>query len=213
MRPMIGPGIAADQNQGMKIYSDFAARRTRQIIADLAALVAIGLWIWVGYTVFTLVNGLAFWGLKMQEAGSGFEDAMTEVGNTLGGIPLIGSGIRIPFDGASAAGASLEAAGEAQQEAVFQLAVTLGIGIPLLPILTILAIWLIPRIMFIPRAPRPHEPEAVGDRQDRSGCPRRLASRRARGGAPPRPTRAEVVGGSDTRFCLTITPKACRCAA
>jgi hypothetical protein len=138
----------------MKIYSDFAGRRTRQIIADLAALVAIALWIWFGYTVFTLVNGLAFWGLKMEEAGSGFEGAMTEVGNTLGGIPLIGSGIRIPFDGASAAGANLEAAGVAQQEAVFQLAVTLGIGIPLLPILTILAIWLIPRIMFIRRASR-----------------------------------------------------------
>ena len=52
------------------------------------------------------------------------------------------------------AGASLEAAGVAQQDAVFQFAVTLGIGIPLLPILTILAIWLIPRIMFIRRAGR-----------------------------------------------------------
>lgn len=138
----------------MKIYSDFAGRRTRQIIADIAALFAIGMWVWFGYIVFTLVNGLAVWGLKMEEAGSGFEGAMTEVGDTLGGIPLIGSGIRIPFDGASAAGASLEAAGIAQQDAVFQLAVTLGIGIPLLPILTILAIWLIPRILFIRRAGR-----------------------------------------------------------
>lgn len=141
----------------MKIYSDFAARRTRQIIADLAALVAIALWIWFGYTVFTLVNGLAEWGRQMQEAGSGFEGAMTDVGNTLGGIPLIGPGIRVPFDGASQAGASLEAAGVAQQEAVLQLALTLGIGIPLLPILTILAIWLIPRIRFIGRAGRAKE--------------------------------------------------------
>lgn len=141
----------------MKIYSDFAARRTSQIIADLAALVAIALWIWFGYTVFTLVNGLAEWGRQMQEAGSGFEGAMTDVGNTLGGIPLIGPGIRVPFDGASQAGASLEAAGVAQQEAVLQLALTLGIGIPLLPILTILAIWLIPRIRFIGRAGRAKE--------------------------------------------------------
>ena len=142
------------QNQTMKIYSDFAGRRTRQIIADLAALVAIGLWVWFGVIVFNLVNELAVWGKQMQEAGSGFEGAMSDVGETLGGIPLIGSGIRIPFDGASEAGAALEAAGIAQQDAVLQLAITLGIGIPLLPILTILAVWLIPRIMFIRRASR-----------------------------------------------------------
>jgi hypothetical protein len=138
----------------MKIYSDFAGRRTRQIIADIAALVAISLWIWFGVTVFHVVNSLAFFGIKMQEAGAGFEDAMTDVGDTLGQIPLIGPGIRVPFDGASGAGASLEAAGVAQQEAVLQLAITLGIGIPALPILTILAIWLIPRIRFIRRAGR-----------------------------------------------------------
>lgn len=138
----------------MKIYSDFAGRRTRQIIADLGALVAVALWIWFGITVYTLVNSLGLFGIKMQEAGSGFEGAMTDIGDTLGGIPLIGPGIRVPFDGASVAGASLEAAGAAQQEAVAQLALTLGLGSALLPIVTILAIWLVPRILFVRRAGR-----------------------------------------------------------
>ena len=40
----------------------------------------------------------------------------------------IGGGIRVPFDGASEAGAALEAAGQSQQDAVDQLALTLGIG-------------------------------------------------------------------------------------
>jgi len=150
----------------MRIYSDFAGRRTRQIIADVAALVAIGLWIWFGVTVFHLVNGLASWGVQMEEAGAGFAGTMTDVGETLGGIPLIGPGIRLPFDGASEAGAALEAAGRDQQEAVLQLATTLGIGIPLLPILTILALWLVPRILFIRRAGRAREVVKAGAGMD-----------------------------------------------
>jgi hypothetical protein len=141
----------------MRIYSDFAGRRTRQIIGDVAAVVGIGLWIWFGVTVFQLVQGLASWGVQMEEAGAGFSGTMEDIGETLGGIPLIGPGIRVPFDGAGSAGEALEAAGQAQQEAVLQLAITLGVGIPALPILMILAIWLVPRILFIRRASRAHE--------------------------------------------------------
>jgi hypothetical protein len=138
----------------MKIYSDFAGRRTRQIIADVFALGAIALWVWFGYTVFTLINNLAVFGVQMEDAGAGFRETMTEVGETLGGVPLIGPGIRLPFDGASAAGGTLEQAGQAQQEAVLQLATTLGIGTAALPILMILIVWLVPRILFIRRAGR-----------------------------------------------------------
>lgn len=138
----------------MKIYSDFAGRRTRQILADVSAVLAIGLWVWFGVVVFQTVNQLAAYGVQMEEAGAGFAETMTDVGENLGSVPLIGSGIRVPFDGASNAGQALEAAGHAQQEAVLQLATTLGIGIPLLPVLTILVIWLVPRILFIRRAGR-----------------------------------------------------------
>jgi hypothetical protein len=79
---------------------------------------------------------------------------MTQVGETLGGVPVIGDGIRAPFDGASDAGAALEAAGQSQQVAINQLATGVGIGIAALPILTILLLWLVPRLRFIRRAGR-----------------------------------------------------------
>ena len=41
----------------MKIYSDYAGRRTRQIVGDVVALGAIALWIWFGVTVFHLLAG------------------------------------------------------------------------------------------------------------------------------------------------------------
>lgn len=138
----------------MRFYSDFAGRRTRQVVGDLVALGLIGLWVWFGVTVFAMVNGLAAFGVQMEEAGAGFRETMEDVGENLGGVPLIGGGIRAPFDGASEAGAALEQAGRDQQEAVFNLALTLGIGVTVLPILMILLVWLVPRIRFIRRANR-----------------------------------------------------------
>ena len=57
-----------------------------------------------------------------------------------------------PFEAASGAGGTLQEAGRSQQELVQQLAVTLGLGVALLPILMILALWLVPRIRFARRA-------------------------------------------------------------
>jgi hypothetical protein len=138
----------------MRLYSDFGPRRTRQVIADLIALALIGGWIWVGVTVGGLVAALADYGRQMEEAGAGFAQTMTEVGDNLGGVPVIGGGIRVPFDGASAAGAALEAAGRSQQEAILALATGVGIGIAALPILMILLVWLVPRLRFARRAAR-----------------------------------------------------------
>ena len=138
----------------MKLYSDFAPRRARQIVADVLALATIAAWVWLGVTVFQLIMNLADFGRQMEDAGAGFKDTMTEVGETLGDVPLIGGGIRAPFDGASDAGGALQAAGMSQQVAVSQLATGLGIGIAALPILTILLLWLIPRIRFVRRAGR-----------------------------------------------------------
>lgn len=138
----------------MRLYSDFAPRRTRQIIADLVAIAFIAGWIWVGTTVAGLVGALADYGRQMEEAGAGFAQTMTEVGDNLGSVPVIGGGIRLPFDGASEAGAALEAAGRSQQEAILALATGVGIGIAALPILMILLIWLVPRLRFARRAAR-----------------------------------------------------------
>jgi len=138
----------------MTLYSDFGPRRTRQIIGDVLALAAIAAWVWLGITVYQLVENLATFGVQMEEAGAGFKETMTEVGETLGGIPLIGGGIRAPFDGASGAGGALETAGQSQQVAVNQLATGLGIGIAALPIIMILVLWLIPRIRFAQKAGR-----------------------------------------------------------
>ena len=136
----------------MKLYSDYAGHRTRQIIVDVLAVAAIAAWAWLGYTVYTLVMNLSDFGVQMEEAGAGFKGTMVDISDNLSGIWIIGDGIKAPFDAASDAGSTLEQAGQAQQVAVQQLATGLGIGIAVLPILTILVFWLVPRIRFVRRA-------------------------------------------------------------
>lgn len=136
----------------MQIYSDFAAHRSRQILVDLIAVAAIAAWIGLGAFVYSLVLDLARFGVQMQSAGADFSSTMSDIGDTLGRVPLIGGGISGPFDAASGAGKSLEAAGRSQQEAVLNLAIGLGWGIAVVPVLTILLFWLVPRLRFTRRA-------------------------------------------------------------
>lgn len=138
----------------MKLYSDFPARRARQVLVDVVSLGFIAGWVWLGAAIHGLVGSLTTYGAQMEEAGAGFRVTMVQVGESLGGVPLIGEGIRAPFDSASGAGGSLEQAGRDQQALVEQLALTVGVGVAALPILMILALWLIPRIRFARRAHR-----------------------------------------------------------
>lgn len=138
----------------MKLYSDYGPRRTRQILVDVISLAFIVGWVWLGATIYALIADLSEFGKDMEDAGAGFRESMTEVGVNLGGVPLIGSGIRVPFDGASDAGGALEAAGQSQQELVHQLALTIGLGIAVLPILMIVFAWLLTRGRFVRRAGR-----------------------------------------------------------
>jgi hypothetical protein len=91
-------------------------------------------------------------GKSMKGAGDGFQKTMTDAGNALGGIPLIGGGIRAPFDAASGAGGLLAQAGQAQADLVDTAALVIAIGSALLPILVVLFFWLRPRERFARRA-------------------------------------------------------------
>lgn len=136
----------------MQLYADHAPRRARQLTGDLIALVFIVAWIALGVWVYQLIAAFQQLGIQMKEAGVGFKSTMVELGDTLGSVPLIGSGIRVPFDGASDAGAALENAGQSQQDTVLATATAVGVVIAVVPIVLILLLWLLPRIRFARRA-------------------------------------------------------------
>lgn len=136
----------------MSLYSDFAPRRTAQIIADAVAIVVTVLSILLGVAVYNAIAVLGGVWAQLEESGTGFEQTMGEIGETLGDVPLIGGGIRGPFDTASGAGGSLADAGRTGQAAVETLATLAGWGVALLPIAIVLLVWLWPRIRFARRS-------------------------------------------------------------
>jgi hypothetical protein len=136
----------------MKLYSDYPARRTAQITADLIAFGFIALFIWIGTLVYAAIAVLAAFGRTIEDAGNGFEETMADAGETLGGVPLIGGGIRQPFDAASGAGTLLAEAGQAQQDLVMTAALIIAIVVALIPILLVVLIWLRRRLRWARRA-------------------------------------------------------------
>lgn len=138
----------------MKLYSDFRRRRAVQIVGDLIALVLIALSVWAAVVIHGFVTGFAVLGRRLEEAGTGFRGSMTDIGSTLGDVPLIGPGIAGPFDGASAAGATLESVGRGQQDVVGWIAVFAAIGMAALPIAAVLLLWVAPRLVRAVRAER-----------------------------------------------------------
>ena len=136
----------------MSLYSDFAPQRARQIAADAIAVVLLALSITAGALVHSLISALAPVGDGLQQAGSGFELTMIDLGERLGAVPLIGDGIRGPFDAASAAGGALADAGASVRAFIELTAVIAGVGVAMLPIALLLLVWLWTRLRFARRA-------------------------------------------------------------
>jgi hypothetical protein len=160
----------------MTLYSDFAAQRARQIVADVVSVLGIVAFIVLGVTIRGLIMTLQAAGARLSEAGSSFESTMSEISERLGGIPLIGGGIRAPFDEASGAGSTLQSAGQAQQDAVAQLATGVGLALAVLPTVVILLLWLVPRIRFARRSSWARVASASAGGVDLLAC-RALATR------------------------------------
>lgn len=136
----------------VQLYSALPAQRSRQIVADLLAIVAIGLSVAAGIALGALIGTLAELGRSIESAGSGFQNTMSDAAATLGGIPLIGVGASSPFSSASSAGQTLADAGRQQQQLVGNTALLAGILVAALPIALVLVVWLRPRLRFVRRA-------------------------------------------------------------
>ena len=136
----------------MSLYSDFGPRRTAQIVADAVAVIVVIVAIVVGIAVRNTIAALGGVFVNLQDAGVGFESTMGEIGESLGGVPLIGDGIRGTFDQAAGAGVAIADAGRAGQAVVETIATVTGLGFALLPIAIVLLVWLWPRIRFVRRS-------------------------------------------------------------
>lgn len=136
----------------MTLYADLAARRSRQVAGDLLLLLWVVTWVKLASVVRDATLGLAEPGERTADAAGGLASQLRDAGSALGGLPLLGEGVRAPFDGAGDAADEIAAAGTSQVAAVESLAIWLGLLVGAIPILVLLAVYLPPRVRFVREA-------------------------------------------------------------
>ncbi len=136
----------------VKLYADTPVRRTAQVVADVLFLLWLVLWVWVGNVIHDGTMALAEPGRQTAEAATDLSGGLTDAGDYLRGVPIVGDDVAVPFEKASGASDSLAEAGRDEVAAVEKLALWLGLSIAAIPILVLAAIHLPLRWRFARRA-------------------------------------------------------------
>lgn len=123
----------------IKIWSELPVARVKEQVADLATLVWVAFWGNIVWQLFGFLAGFAEAGRTIRAGGQTMIQSGRDLGESLAGLPLIGSGIRdIVRDAFAGAGRPLSAFGTELERFIIVVAIVLAL---LLAIVT-LAPWL-----------------------------------------------------------------------
>lgn len=136
----------------MKLYSDIPARRSRQLAGDIWLVVWTVAWIWVCVKLHGLIMSLATPGQAIADGARSLAENIDQAGAAIGGLPLVGGALAAPFSGMSAAAGTLATAGQAEADAVSNLAMFVAVVLAVLAFASFAAFWLPIRYAFISRA-------------------------------------------------------------
>lgn len=110
------------------LYADLPARRTAQVLADLLALAGVLVAVWVGSLVDAGVDAVAAPVLRAESAGRSLSTGLTDAGDRLGEVPLVGDEVRTPLDEAAEASDGLAATAAEAARRIDVLGTWLGVG-------------------------------------------------------------------------------------
>jgi hypothetical protein len=127
-------------------------RATRQLLTDLFVVAWVAFWIWAAMRLYDLVEKLAVPGQKMEGAGSGMAENLSEAGAKVNRVPGVGDALASPFERAAGAARSLADAGREQQDTVRDIALALSLIVLVVPLALVLFGWLPLRIRWMRRA-------------------------------------------------------------
>ena len=136
----------------MKLFADTPLRRTLQVAADLLFVAWLVLWVWAGNAVHDGTTELAAPARQTDSSATSMAENLRDAGDRLGGAPLVGDELAVPFDRAAEASEGLAAAGRDTVDAVERLALLLGVSVALIPILIVSVIHLPRRWRFVREA-------------------------------------------------------------
>ncbi len=124
----------------IKVWSELRAMRAREQVADLATLLWVAFWGNIVWQLFQFLAGFAEAGRTVHAGGQTMVQSGRDLGDSLAGLPLLGSQIRdITRDAFAGAGQPLSDFGTELEQFIFVVAIVLAL---LLALVTI-APWLV----------------------------------------------------------------------
>lgn len=119
----------------IKLWSELPLSRTREQIADVATLVWVVFWGNIVWQLFQFLVGFAGVGRFVHEGGENMIEGGRSLGDSLQGLPLVGSQVRDLASGVFAAGGEpMSALGTELEQFIFIVSVVLALLLALVTI-------------------------------------------------------------------------------
>ena len=127
----------------MHLYPQLPGPRNRALVADLASIVLLVLFVWAGVKVHDAVDQLAVLGEGVQATGGAVQGGFESAADAVDGTPIVGDDLADALVGAGeGSGGEVAELGREGEESVHQLANILGFVTFALPALLLLTRWL-----------------------------------------------------------------------
>jgi hypothetical protein len=138
----VGPG---DDTAHVRYYPEVPAQRRRAVLGDVAVVVIVALFGWLGLTVNDTFDDVAGLGRGVEEAGTSVQRGFEGAGGLVADVPVVGGSLEDAFtEVGSQTGGNTAALGERGASAVEDTARLLGWVTFALPTLVVL-LWAVPR--------------------------------------------------------------------
>ena len=116
----------------IKIWSELPVARTKEQVADLATLLWVLFWGNIVWQLFQFLSSFAEAGRTIRSGGQAMAASGVDLGDSLAGLPLVGSQVRdIARDALGAAGRPLSDFGTELEQFIFVVALVLALLVAL----------------------------------------------------------------------------------
>ena len=116
----------------IKLWSELPGARSKELIADVATLVWVVFWGNVVWQLFQFLSSFAEAGRTIRTGGQAMAASGVDLGESLAGLPLVGSQVRdIARDALGAAGRPLSDFGTELEQFIFVVALVLAVLVAL----------------------------------------------------------------------------------
>ncbi|MFD8733903.1 hypothetical protein ACFV06_03170 [Streptomyces sp. NPDC059618] len=136
----------------MRLYAQTPARRGRQIVADVIALLLIACAVKFALVVHHAIMLLAEPGKEARSAGDSLAGGLHDAGDAASKVPFVGGQLRKPLRSAADAANGLSDAGQSLENLVGRVALLATIALIVLSVAFVLLLWLPPRLRWIRRS-------------------------------------------------------------